>query len=209
MTGRAWVLGLAAAVAAVVAAGSGGALLAAHGAAGDCCVGAVDVVKVFNEYQRQRDLTEEMKQHQDRLEKENQKRRDQIDALQATIDAMNPNDPTYSEKMRQLLQQQIDYKNWFDINQAAMQREIGIWTTRIYREITNTVSEVAQSQGAALVIFKDEFEPTGLDPEAVREQIRSRKVLYASASVDLTQTVLDRLNAAYRAKPQQPMLQVP
>ncbi len=178
-------------------------------AAGECCAAVVDVVKVFNEYQRQRDLTEEMKRTQDRLEKENQRRRDQIDSAQATLDAMHPDDPTYAEKMRQLLQQQIDYKNWFDVNQAAMAREVGIWTTRIYREVTTSVGEVAQSQGVALVMFRDEFEPSGLDPEVIRDQIRSRKVLYAADTIDLTQTVLDRLNNQYRSQPQKPMLQVP
>lgn len=181
----------------------------AVGQPGNCCVAVADVVRIFNEYQRQRDLTEEMRQLQDRLERENQRRRDQIDGLQATIDAMNPDDPTYGDKMRQLLQQQIDYKNWFDVNQAAMAREIGIWTTRIYREITTAVSETAQSQGLALVLYKDQFEPAGLDPEVIREQIRSRKCLYAAESVDITAAVLSRLNASYRARPQQPMLQVP
>lgn len=208
LSGRAGIVaGVAGALALVAAArlASG----AGAGAASECCTAAVDVVRVFNEYQRQRDLTEEMRRHQDRLEKENQRRRDQIDSLQATIDAMHPDDPTYAEKMRQLLQQQIDYKNWFDVNQAAMAREVGIWTTRIYREITASVAEIAKSQGIALVLYKDQFEPAGLDPEVIREQIRSRKVLFAADTIDLTQAVLDRLNAQYRAQPQTPMIQVP
>jgi hypothetical protein len=49
-----------------------------------------------------------------------------------------------------------------------------------------------------------------MDPDVIREQIRSLHLLYANPAIDLTQVVLDKLNAEYRAKPRQKMLlQVP
>jgi hypothetical protein len=48
----------------------------------------------------------------------------------------------------------------------------------------------------------------GFDPDAVRDQIRGRKLLYASPTADLTQVVLDKLNADYRQQPKTQMLQL-
>ena len=48
----------------------------------------------------------------------------------------------------------------------------------------------------------------GLDPEALREQIRFRKLVYSSEAVDITQEILDKLNAQYRAQPKTQMLQL-
>lgn len=171
-------------------------------------VATVDVVYAFNEFQRQKDLTEEMRAKRESLEAENASRRQRIDSLQATINAMDPTDPTYGEKTKQLLREQIEFKNWFDIVQADMQREIGIWTARIYQELIEAVGEVAESEGYDLVMYRDEFQLGGIDPDAIREQIRTRAVIYARQATDITTKALDKLNTKYRATPRKPMLQV-
>lgn len=172
-------------------------------------VAAVDVVRVFNEYQRQKDLQEEMRKVQDRLQLESDERRKKIDQLQAQLDALKPSDPTYTDRSRELLALQIDYKNWFDINQAALTREIGVWTVACYRDILRAVELLAERDGFDLVFYKEEFEPTNMDPQQIRDQIRGRKLLYARQPADITQLVLDKLNADYRAQPPQPMIKLP
>jgi len=174
----------------------------------DCCVACLDVVRIFTEYERQKDLTEEMRVVNQEMQDEEQRRRGQIDSLQATLDAMSPNDPTYVKRQRERLQMEIDYRTWGELMQADMAREIGLWTRRIYGEITNATAEFAQREGFDIVLYKDQPELIGFDPDAVRDQIRSRKLLYGSPTVDLTQLVLDKLNADYRQQPKTQMLQI-
>lgn len=169
----------------------------------------VDVVHIFNEYQRQKDLSEEMKDVQDKLQLEGDQRRRQIDAQQATVNAMSSDDPALVGKMRELLKMQIEYKNWFELKQAEMTREIAIWSANIYSEVLKVVEKIAVQDGYDIVLYRDEFEPLMSEPEAIREQIRSRKVLYCSPRADITSIVLDKLNADYRAQPRQKMLDVP
>jgi len=171
-------------------------------------VGCVDVVRIYNEYQRQKDLADEMKAKQDALQNENQQRRSAIDTAQATLDKLNVSDPTYPSRMRDLLQMQIEYKNWFDLMQADMSREIGIWTVRVYNEIVDSVKREADAGGYDMVFYRDEFEPAGFDPQVLREQIRGRKLLHFNPGTDMTAQVLEKLNTAYRALPRQPMLQI-
>ena len=174
----------------------------------DCCVACLDVVRIFTEYERQKDLTEEMRLVNQEMQDEEQRRRGQIDSLQATLDAMSPDDPTRVKRYREMFQLQLDYKNWGELMQADMGREIGLWTRRIYGEIMNATEELARREGFDIVLYKDQPELIGFDPDAVREQIRSRKLLFGSPTVDLTQPVLDKLNADYRQQPKTQMLQI-
>lgn len=185
-----------------------GGLMAQTSGGGSGRAATIDVVKVFNEYERQRDLSIEIKAVQDRLELENTQRRSKIDQMQAGLDAMDPTDPVYASKSKEVLQAQVDYKNWFDLKEAMITREVGIWTARVYREILKATEDVAKQNGYDIVLYRDEFQTPNLDPKEVREQIRQRKVLYASPASDVGQQVLDKLNADYRAQPKQPMIKV-
>jgi len=172
-------------------------------------IACVDVVQVFNEFQRQKDLTEEMKELQDKLTDENKQRRQKIDALQAELDKLDPDDATYVTRMREMLAMQIDYKNWVDLKQADMSREVGVWSVRIYKEIVRAVEELAKRDGYDLVFYRGQFEPTSMEPDQVKEQIRGHHLLYANPSTDITQTVTDKLNKGYRAQPRVKMMLVP
>ncbi len=169
----------------------------------------VNVVYVFNEYQRQKDLTEEVNQLKAELEAEEVERRNKIDALQATIDAMDPNDPNYTQRMHELFQMQVEYRVWGEVKNADLKREIGLWTVRMYRELVAKVEEIAEQQGYDLVLYRGQFEQLSSEPEVIREQIRTNHVLYASGSIDITQTILESLNQEYRSQPQKKMLYVP
>lgn len=171
-------------------------------------VAGVDVVRVFNEYERQKDLTTQMEQIQSTLDAENNARRQRIEGMQQRITTLQPTDPTYESSREELLRMQIDYKNWVDLKQAQMGREVSRWSGRVYEEILQAVQQVAQQAGIEIVLYKDEFIPQVENPEAMREQIRMRKVLYCSGTADLTQRVLDRLNQTYRSQPKATMIDI-
>lgn len=180
-------------------------VLAGGTQAANCCVATLDVVLVFNEFQRQKDLDEELKQKKAALEAEADRRRKAIDALQTTVAAMDPNDSMFPARRRELLSMQIDAKNWADLAQQEMEAEISFWTARVYQEIVAATETIAASRGIEIVLYRDEFQPLR-ESQAVREQIRSRKVVWAGRNADLSQAVLDRLNSDYRAKPRVKML---
>lgn len=172
-------------------------------------VAAIDIVYVFNEYQRQKDLASEMQQAQERIRAEDERRRAAIEGLEATLTAMDPADATFDEKRKELRNLTIDYKTWSEVMQADMAREVGVWTVRMYQEILEVVNETARREGYELVVYRDQFQPQSFEPEAVRRMIRDRKVVYVDPARDLTQRVLGELNQRYQAQPKQPMLELP
>ncbi len=172
-------------------------------------VAVIDVIRIFNECQRQKDLDEELKGLQQKLDAESRTRKLKIDETQAELNRLDPSDPAYTKKMQDLMQMQIEYKNWFDMKQAMLTREVSVWSWRIYRELTDICETVAKQNAIDLVLYKGEFPPVSSDPDETRNRIRNRVIVYNSSEIDITQAVLEQLDAQYRSQPAKPMLQVP
>jgi Skp family chaperone for outer membrane proteins len=170
-------------------------------------IACVNVVHVLNEYQRQKDLVEELSALQERLSNEDQQRRGKLDTLKAELDRLDPDDPTLVGRLRELRAMTVDYKNWTDLAQLNTAQEYSVWTVRMYKELVKVTEELARREGYDLVLYRGELQPASMDPEAIKEQIRGLQVLYANPAVDISQAVLDKLNTDYRAQPRTPMIQ--
>ncbi len=168
-------------------------------------VACVDVIHVLNEYQRQKDLLDEIRKYSEKLQGEDDRRKQEIDRLDAELSRMDPNDRTILPRSRQLLQQNIEYKNWQDFKRMDTAREMGLWSVQIYHDVVQAVEAIARRDGYDLVFYKGEFERT-VDPDAIKEQIRGLHLLYNHPALDITQAVLDKLNGDYRASPRRQML---
>lgn len=206
---RFWLIGLMTAAVAATAFFTLTRPVAAQNTAPSGKLAVINVVNAFNEYQRQKDLADEISQLEQRLQQEDQSRKQRLEQKQAELDRINQEDPTYNERAREMLTMTIDYKNWRDVKQADMTREIGLWSAKCYREIRDAAGAVAKERGLDLVLFAEEFRPESFDPQAIRAAIEKVEVIYANPSIDLTQAVTEKLNADYRALPKQTMLQVP
>lgn len=196
----------------IVGAGVFGALAAVSGQAPGFAptgrVACLDVVRIYNEYERQKDLEEEMRAVREAIENEIERRRGQIDSLQVVLDSMREDDPARLQKMQEMLRLQLDYKNWSDLMQAQMAREVAVWTRKTYAEILASAEEIARQEGYDVVLYLSPPTLMSFDPDAIKDQIRARSVVYANPAVDLTARVLERLNAQYRAQPKTQMLQI-
>ncbi len=172
-------------------------------------IACVDLGVAFNEYQRTKDLEEEIAKLREQLQTEEQQRRQQLDARMAEIDRLAMDDPTRRDRLKELFDMQVELGVWAEAKAAHLARETAIWYIRTYEEVVAKTTEIAERDGYDMVFYKDQFEPISMELEAIKQQMRMNKLLYAHPSVDLTQTVLDKLNADYRAQPRTDMLYVP
>jgi Skp family chaperone for outer membrane proteins len=210
MMKKAWITGLLTGLVACVAVFAFGSRLDAQsGAAPTGRIACVDVMKIMNEYQRAKDLREELAQLQQSLENEDKERRGKIDSLRAQVDAMDPQDPMIAGRMRELLELQVSYRTWAELKQLDVAREYGLWSIRIYNELLTAVQETAERDAYDMVFYRGKFEAVSMEPDVIRDQIARNQVLYASDAVDITMTILDKLNNAYRSKPKEQMIQMP
>jgi Skp family chaperone for outer membrane proteins len=172
-------------------------------------IACVDVGMVFNEYERMKDLRDELQRLEQNLNEEDKQRRENLDIMQNTLQNMDPNDPAYAKKMSDILETSIQHKTWYEVQQTHLTREIALAFDRVYRDILATTEEVASISGYDLVVYREPYEPTALNPDEIRAQMRARKVLYCNDAIDISSFVLDKLNANWRSKPSEPQIQIP
>ena len=171
-------------------------------------VASVDIQKVLTEYERMKVFNDELNELQNKLNVEAEQRKQSADALQATVDVMDRNAPTFVKKLEEVLQARVENRTWFQVKQAYVGREVAVVTDAIYRDVLKATQDVAQQAGYDVVVYFDEYRAS-MNPEEIQAQIAMRRVLYVNPAVDITQFVLDKVNADFRTRPAEPQLHVP
>jgi Skp family chaperone for outer membrane proteins len=160
----------------------------------------VDVVKVFNEYQRTKQINDQLTQQQQEMQDQRKQKLDRIEALKAELENFHPDSKDYYNRQKELLKLSIELDSFTRVSAEEIKREFRIQTEDIYKEIIGAVEAVAQNSGYDLVLFMDKVEIQGDSFPALLEKIRERKVLYHSPKLEITDSVLDQLNQAYKLK---------
>ncbi len=163
-------------------------------------VAVVDIVKVFNEYQRTKEINERLNKEQINLQNQRKAKLDRVEALKAQLESLNPDSKDYYQRQKELLEASIELKNFTDIKSEEVKREFRVLTEDIYKQILKSVEDAAKDMGYDLVLYLDMMEIKGDSFPALLEKIRERKVMYAAKHIDITQNVLDVLNQTYKLK---------
>lgn len=160
-------------------------------------VAVCDVVKVFGNYQKAKDLEAKLIENRRNLKAEDDKRVKQLESLEQTLKALNPTSPDYISTLNDLTEQTIARETWMKFQGAKETKERVRLTEEMYKEIVKIAGTIAKEQGYQIVLSADE---TTAEPNPdIEKLISQRKVLYADPSIDLTDTVMARLNEAYKA----------
>lgn len=160
-------------------------------------VAVCDVVKVFGNYQKAKDLEAKMIENRRNLKAEDDKRIKQLESLEQTLKALNPTSPDYISTLNDMTEQTIARETWMKFQGAKETKERIRLTEEMYKEIVKLAGTIAKEQGYQIVLSADE---TTAEPNPdIEKLISQRKVLYADPSIDLTDTVMARLNEAYKA----------
>ncbi len=177
-------------------------------------VAVIDLVRVFNECAQIQDLNEQIKQKTGELEKEAEQRRSVIEQKQIELTAFQPGKSDYESRRKELMRLNVEANVWFKMAEEDLEREKFTWTQYIYEESAKKAGEVATEKGYDVVLQRAPFKPKEIEQsvQALRRMIQDRTVLYNVPEIDITDIVIRRLDAAYRAgggtKPG-PMLPVP
>lgn len=166
--------------------------------AGGTRVAVVDLVRVFNEFDQTRVLNQKMSLLEDELRGEDQRKTAEIESQKNALNAFAPDSAEYKKQSEALKRLMIEYQVWKSMEQDRVAQAHLRWVNRTYRRVEEEVAAIAQARNFQLVITKEELDTSITDSKVMLKQIVGRKVLFADASVDLTDEVLARLNAAFQ-----------
>ncbi|UCG33448.1 MAG: OmpH family outer membrane protein [Phycisphaerales bacterium] len=169
-------------------------------------IAVIDVVKVFNEFRQTQDLNEEFDKRRRQVQEELDARDVTLETKAGELEAFHPDSADYNKRRRELLRLRIDRENYMRFAEIEVRELFRDWTKRTYEQICQTAAEVARERGFEVVLAREELEEGLPDAAALKQQIRSRKVIFFNQESDITDQVLDRLNRSYEQKAKRPEL---
>jgi len=161
-------------------------------------VAVCDVVVVFNEYQRAKDLTLRLNERRDALRAENEKRGKAIDVLRTELEGLKAGSKEYEQRLNEVQRLTIERTAWLQFQESLIMRDHQRLTREMYEQILRMIQTVGEQQGFLVVIQRDKESLESQSTQELIQKIASRKVLYNHSSVDITDSVLARLNDQYR-----------
>lgn len=167
-------------------------------------VAAVDLVRVFNEWEQITALNNEFRKVREDLNREAETRRKALDELELKLRAYRPGSPDYAAVRKELVDQSIAFKVWFETKQQEVRGEEFRWMSTSYETACDVIRRMAERDGWDIVMQIEPFSADAAQEElpALQAQIRARKMVYCTSSNDLSRAIIDQLNMEYRAKAQ-------
>ena len=159
--------------------------------------GVVNIAKVFEDYQMTRRLEQRFDDERGRIADQADNRRQSIDTQVDALAAFDPTSQDYADRREQVRRARIEFRVWLEMEEDRLKQEHMAWLRVIYDDVRSAVAEMAEQRGLDLVLTYDELSPEVPDSLALRREILLKKVLYFSGRVDLSETVLEQLGAAY------------
>ncbi|MCL2646415.1 MAG: OmpH family outer membrane protein [Phycisphaerales bacterium] len=165
----------------------------------------VDIVKVFESLDEQKDGAEEVRKLDRDLKAEQTRREDslkrQSDALRDSATSMfKPGTPEYKQAQDKLLEDSMSYRAFVAVSDTRKMMIKRLKTVELYRKINAAIEKYAKSNGIAIVFCIDELDFEGMpDVKTVQDAILTqRKIMYAHPSFDITQKLTTTMNAEYK-----------
>jgi Skp family chaperone for outer membrane proteins len=158
-----------------------------------------DVVQIFTNYQRAKDLTAMLNEKREGLRSEDEKRKKVIEDLQKELEELKESSPEYDKRFQEMQKLLVDRDVWTRLQESLMLREHHRLTRDMYQDITKAVEQVAKEKGFQLVIFRERELPPTENTQDLLRAIERRTVLYSDDNIDITEAVLAKLNETYRS----------
>lgn len=177
------------------------AALAAISPSRPAVVASVDLERVFNTIDLQKQTETRLEAVRKDLEERREKLRTGIEDLQAELDSFQPGSAAQQEVAVRVEEAIAEFRAVENFARLKLEAEQAKAMREIYLTIRTAAGELAAQRGWDYVMIDDTvpaIDPS--DANRMLQQISSRRLLFANPSFDVTQELIDHLNS--RAAPE-------
>ena len=161
-------------------------------------VAVCDVGDVFNKYQRKTDLTAVFNERGKKVEEEDKKRADKLQELEKALESIAPGSKEMDYRFQEIQKLRIERKVWQQVQEETFTREHRLLTEAMYRDMLAGIEALAKERGFDIVLYKETVDISSGSTQELLGKILQRKCLYAAPNLDITASVIERLNKAYK-----------
>ena len=161
-----------------------------------------DIMQVFNECNRGRELSAQNIKELEAIKVEVDKRDAEIKGLVALLqrEDLVKTGPQYEQTLDKHTMALLQREAYLKVTKQKLLRKRHKLTVEMYRQILQKIQTVAQRRGIHIVLFRERKGFASRDMQDLYQKIASRKVLYWDDKLDMTTVVLAGVNAAYSAE---------
>lgn len=172
--------------------------------AGTARVAVANPAKILSALQETADLKKNEQGEISKLQEQEQAKGKAIQDLKGQRDKFTKKGtPDWDKQTGDLVQKSVEARVWAESEQARLTRRNKEQTKALFEKIQAAIAQIAQERKIDLVLtdFGRDL-PDDVDdvtPDALRQLISQKTVLFANKGVDLSDDVIARLNAAYKS----------
>ena len=167
-------------------------------------VAVLDVEEVITNYQRAIDLRKGLENRRNALLLEDQKRKDAMAQIEATLRALTEGSVEYLNQVNEMQRLAIDREVFLRVQTSLLESDHHRLLRALYEDVAKMAAIVAKEQGYRVALYVDRKLPKTNNSNELTAVLKDRKVVWADPSVDITETVLKRLNDALRTATSRP-----
>lgn len=163
-------------------------------------VATVDLEQVFNNLDEREAADAELQELAERLQRQGDERSDEIDRLREDLEIYAEGTEEHQEMLTELAKTSHDYRAFVEFGRMRIDASKAVTLRQIYTSIKQSVRREAEAKGYDVVFVNDSLSPLPTaDEEETSRQISARRMLYSSPQLDITQDIIDRMNAEFNA----------
>lgn len=170
-------------------------------ARGSTKVAVVTVGRVSEKYVRTADLEAQFDAVRRKLNQERDSMKEKIEKANRSLqEELKPGTDEFRARRKQVALMEAELQWFVESEGQKMEKGLAESLRSIFDDIHAAVREVAQEKGVEIVLASDQLPAETPDsPTQVRQHILLQKVLFWTPSLDLTEDVITKLNARYKA----------
>ncbi|MFH1109740.1 MAG: OmpH family outer membrane protein [Planctomycetota bacterium] len=167
----------------------------------DTKVAVVNVAGASEKYAKTADLEAQFDAVRRKLNQERDAMKEKIEKANRSLqEELKPGTDEFRARRKQIALMEAELQWFVESEGQKVEKGLAESLRSIYDDIQTAVREIAQGKGVDIVLAADQLPAETPDSaNQVRQHILLQKVLFWNPSVDLTDEVITRLNARYKA----------
>jgi len=161
-------------------------------------IATFDLEKTFNSLHQKKASDAKLLAVAETMNAEGEAEHKKIKQMETELEDHLPGTPKFKELMENYSQASYEYRALLEFDKAKIDRERAKTLKSIYGDIRKAVDSLASERGYDIVFVDDSInEIPAAGEEETNRQISARRMVYTSASVDITEELIAHMNKSF------------
>ena len=161
-------------------------------------IGIVDINEIFDNYDKRKDLDQQLKNTETEFKKEIESKKKTIIDLNEETQLLDLGSESRNMNMEILERKNVELEGYAKFAERQLTKKYKNAFEVIYEEIINEVDSFGKDRNYSVIIKKEKPNLQSNQLSDLQFKIGIRTVLYNSSAIDVTANITERINARYQ-----------